>query len=135
MQEIVRPQPPQIASTKLPVRHPARVWLAQTARLYRMGACTPTTAETRRAVRQIAACTGVSGTGRDGTSRMKVQKNAARSERLGEKAGRGRDCPASGRTRAVQPSGTVVNPCGGASVTGMPARAPGVRRRGVKEVE
>lgn len=85
----------------------------------------------RRVVRRIAARTGVS----DGTPRMKVQKNAARSERLGEKAGRRRDCPASGRTRAVQPSGTVVIPCGGASVTGMPARAPGVRRRGVMEVE
>ncbi|EOH6072684.1 hypothetical protein ACMAVI_001942 [Burkholderia cenocepacia] len=123
MQEIVRPQPPQIAPTKLPVRHPARVWLAQTARLYRIGACMPTTAETRRAVRQIAACTGVGG----GTPRMKVQKNAARSERLGEKAGRGRDWPAIGRTRAVQPSGTVVIPCGGASVTGIPARAPARR--------
>ncbi|RQV13087.1 hypothetical protein DF047_01935 [Burkholderia cenocepacia] len=91
----------------------------------------PTTAETRRAVRQIAACTGVGGS----TPRMKVQKNAARSERLGEKAGRGRDCPASGRTRAVQPSGTVVIPCGDASVTGMPVYTPGVRQRGVMEVE
>ncbi|MBR8210702.1 hypothetical protein KDW61_18730 [Burkholderia cenocepacia] len=91
----------------------------------------PTTAETRRAVRQIAACTGVS----DGTSRMKVQKNATQSERLGEKAGRGRHCPASGRTRAVQPSGTVVIPCGDASVTGVPVHTPGVRPRGVKEVE
>lgn len=47
MKEIVKPRPPQIASTKLPVRHPARVWLAQTARLCRMRARVWIAAETR----------------------------------------------------------------------------------------
>jgi len=87
MQEIVRPQPPQIAPTKLPVRHPARVWLAQTTRLCRMRARLPTTAETSGASRQIAARTGVGDGDRDGTPRGKGQKNAARSERLWGKAG------------------------------------------------
>ncbi|WP_180278298.1 hypothetical protein [Burkholderia sp. AU18528] len=88
MQEIVRPQPPQIAPTKLPIRHPARVWLTQTARLYRMGVGVPSAVEMRGTLRQIAACTGVGGGGRDGASRRKVQKNAARSERRGIKTGK-----------------------------------------------
>ncbi|ERJ41082.1 hypothetical protein L810_0763 [Burkholderia sp. AU4i] len=47
----------------------------------------PMTAETHDVLRQIAACTGVDGGDRDGTSRGKAQKNAARSERLGGKTG------------------------------------------------
>jgi len=129
MQEIVRPRPPQIAPTKLPVRHPARVWLTQTARLCRMRARLPTTAETSGTLRQIAACTGVDGGDRDGTSRRKVQKNAARSERLGGKTGRRRDCPETGR---VQPSGAAPA-CGDACVTGMSPRTPGGRRRDAQE--
>jgi len=94
-----------------------------------MRARLPTTAETSGTLRQIAACTGVDGGNRDGTSRRKVQKNAARSERLGGKTGRRRDCPETGR---VQPSGAAPA-CGDACVTGMSPRTPGGRRRDAQE--
>ncbi|HDR9483174.1 TPA: hypothetical protein QDC20_000273 [Burkholderia aenigmatica] len=85
MKEIVKPHPPQIAPTKLPVRHPARVWLRQTARLCRMRARMPATAQASGTSRRARADAGA---GRDGTARMKGQKNAAPSQRLCEQEGR-----------------------------------------------
>lgn len=122
MQEIVRPQPPQIAPTKLSVRHPARVWHTQTARLCRMRVRMPMTAETHGVLRQIAACrastVGIATGRRAGKfRRMPLDRNGL--------AGRREDDGTAGKP---DPYGrAVVQSCSRAVVrqrAGIPIRRP-----------